>query len=80
MKIPLHNLLTNLHRRSIFATEPGEVRTFVIGSGDDEKKVRATGTNDGGLKIERWRDNAWLIDATVTDGIFNGESIRETTQ
>lgn len=61
-KIPLFQI----HRKftpfkSIYSTNKGEVRYFIIDGEDCERTIRATGTVDGGLRIEQLIGEEWEI-------------------
>jgi len=67
MRIPLHTLLNkfNSEPRSIYLTEPGEVRFFKISGDDRDREIRVTGTEDGGLLVEENKNGTWSINTTA---------------
>ena len=58
--------------RSIYSTNPGEVRYFVIDGEDTERKIRVTGTEDGGLRVEQLIGDTWQINTTALPRLGDG--------
>jgi len=74
MRIPLHNLLSNVsgEMRSIYKTEPNEVRYFKINGEDEDREIRVSGTPSGGLKVEELKGDKWNINTTALPRLGDG--------
>uniref|UniRef100_A0A6H1ZR33 Uncharacterized protein n=1 Tax=viral metagenome TaxID=1070528 RepID=A0A6H1ZR33_9ZZZZ len=80
MRIPLHTLLNKIdaQMKSIYETEPGEVRRFEITNGDKDREIQVSGTEEGGLKIEELQDGEWVVNSTSAPRL--GESVTEVSK
>lgn len=75
-RIPLFNLFTKIDSsRSIYSTRKDEVRYFIIDGEDNERKLRVTGTAEGGLRVETLEDGKWCIDTTALPRL--GDTVTE---